>query len=96
MYFNAFLKSSTKFKLGKFDSQNQATKTLILTNNKCHYLSIYLSIYREVRWPSGRAYSGARGPGIRSSLGLPCCILEHLPPKSTGNTQEAVAPSRHD
>ena len=37
---NVFLKSSTKLKLGKFDSQKQATKTLIFTNNKCHYLSI--------------------------------------------------------
>ena len=28
----------------------------------------------------------------------PCCVLEQdtLLPKSTGNTQEAVAPSRHD
>ena len=32
---------------------------------------------REARWPSGRASdSGARGRGVRSSLGSPCCILE--------------------
>ena len=31
----------------------------------------------EARWPSGRASdSGAIGPGVRSSLGSPCCILE--------------------
>ena len=34
-----------------------------------------------------------------SNLHPPCCVLEqrHIySPKSTGNTQEAVAPSRHD
>ena len=32
------------------------------------------------------------------NLSLPCCVLEQdtLLPESTGNTQEAVAPSRHD
>ena len=41
--------------------------------------------------------SGARGRGF--SLGSPCCILEQdtfTSQKSTGNTQEAVALSRHD
>ena len=65
MYYNAFLKSSTKRKLGKFDSQKQATKTLIFTNNKRHYLSIY----REVRWPSGRASDGGRGRGVQREVG---------------------------
>ena len=33
-----------------------------------------------------------------SNLTLPCCVLEQdtLLPESTGNTQEAVARSRHD
>ena len=32
------------------------------------------------------------------NLSPPCCVLEQdtLLPESTGNTQEAVAPSRHD
>ena len=45
----------------------------------------------EARWPSGRVSD--------SSLGSPGCILEQdtfTSQKSTGNTQEAVAPSRHD
>ena len=35
--------------------------------------------------------------GVRN-LPLPCCVLEQdaLHPENTGNTQEAVAPSRHD
>ena len=53
----------------------------------------------EVLWPSGRALdSGARGWGFNPHSGR--CVVSlskiHLPPKSTGNTQEAVAPSRHD
>ena len=37
--------------------------------------------------------------GVQSSFRSSCCILEQdifTSPKSTGNTQEAVAPSRHD
>ena len=39
-----------------------------------------------------------REVGVRSSLGRRVVSLSkiYLPPKSTGNTQEAVAPSRHD
>ena len=40
-----------------------------------------------------------REVGVRFSLRSPCCILEQdtfTSPKSTGNTQVAVAPSRHD
>ena len=35
---------------------------------------------------------------IRGSKPTSCCVLEQdtLLPESTGNTQEAVAPSRHD
>ena len=48
-----------------------------------------------VQWQSvGRRSqtSGAR------NLPPPCCVLEQdtLLPESTGNTQEAVVPSRHD
>ena len=54
---------------------------------------------KEARWPSGRASdSGARGRGFDPLSGRRVVSLSniHLPPKSTGNTQEAVAPFRHD
>ena len=54
---------------------------------------------QESQWPSGRASdSGARGQGFDPHSGRRVVSLSkiHLPPKSTGNTQEAVAPSRHD
>ena len=42
--------------------------------------------------------SGSRGRGFDPHSG--CCVVSlskiHLLPKSTGNTQEAVALSRHD
>ena len=53
----------------------------------------------EARWPSGRASDfGARGRGFDPHSGRSVVSLRkiHLPPKRTGNTQEAVAPSRHD
>ena len=37
--------------------------------------------------------------GVRALLGSPCCVLNQdifTPQKSTGNTQEAVAPSQQD
>ena len=39
-----------------------------------------------------------REVGGLGKLPLPCCVLEQdtLHPQSTGNTQETVAPSRHD
>ena len=52
-----------------------------------------------VPWPSGRVSdSGARGRGFDPHSGCRVVSLSkiHLPPKSTGYTQEAVAPSRHD
>ena len=51
------------------------------------------------RWPSGRSPdSGARGRGFDPHSGRRVVSLSkiHFLPKSTGNTQEAVAPSRHD
>ena len=38
-----------------------------------------------------------RNIGVRN-LPPPCCVLEQdtLLPENTGNTKEAVAPSRHD
>ena len=35
--------------------------------------------------------------GFKTYLDPPCCVLEQdtLLPENTGNTQEAVAPSRH-
>ena len=53
---------------------------------------------REVRWPSGRASDfEARSQGFESHSDRRVTSLSkiHLP-KSTGNTSEAVAPSRHD
>ena len=54
---------------------------------------------REAQWLSGRASdSGARGWGFDPHSGHRVVSLSkiHLPPKSTGNTQEVVAPSRRD
>ena len=49
----------------------------------------------EARWPSGRASdSGAIGRGLGRRVVSLSKI--HLPPKSTCNTQEVVAPSQHD
>ena len=53
----------------------------------------------EGRGPSGRASdSEARGRGFDPHSGHLVVSLSkiHLPPKSTGNTEEAMAPSRHD
>ena len=53
----------------------------------------------KARWPSGIASdSGARGRGFDPHSGRRVVSLSkiHLPPKSTGNTRDAVAPSRHD
>ena len=52
-----------------------------------------------MRWPSGRASdSGARGRefGPHSGPRVVSLSKTHLPLKSTGYTQEAVALSRHD
>ena len=52
----------------------------------------------EVRWPSGTAFdSRARGGVFDPPSGRHVVSLSmiYLPPKSTGNTQEVVAPSRH-
>ena len=43
--------------------------------------------------------SGSRGRGVRVPLGSNRVVSlskAHLLPKSTSNTQEAVAPSQHD
>ena len=58
-----------------------------------------LLFVKGARWPNGRASDyGARGRGFDPHPGR--CVVSlgkiYLPPKSTGNTQEAVAPSRHD
>ena len=53
----------------------------------------------EAPWSSGRATeSGARGWGFNPHSGCRVVSLSkiHLPPKSTGNIQEAVAPSQND
>ena len=73
-----------------------------ITNWKLHtkqHRSFTKRTYREVRWPSGRAPdSRARGRGFDPHSGRRVVSLSkmRLPPESTGNTQEAVAPSRHD
>ena len=56
-------------------------------------------LYAEAQWPSGRASdSGARALWFdpHSGCGVVSLSKIYLPPKSTGNTQEAIAPSRHD
>ena len=66
------------------------------------YVQIHSSVSQcgwEARWPSGRASdSGVRGLGLDPYSGRHVVSLSkiRLPPKSTGNIQEAVAPSRHD
>ena len=53
----------------------------------------------EAWWPSGRASdSGVRGRRFDPHSGRHVVSLSkiHLPPKNTRDTQEAVAPSRHD
>ena len=45
-------------------------------------------LLEEARWPSGRAPdSGARGRGVRSLLGSPCCIIE----QDTFTSQKGLA-----
>ena len=68
---------------------------------KCSITKIHITQRRtgEARWPSGRASdSGARDREFDPHSGRRVVSLSkiHLPPKSTGNTQEAVALSRHD
>ena len=59
------------------------------------FCSLIFAVF-EARWPSGRVLdSGARGLGLDPHSGCRVVSLSkiHLPPKSTGNTQEAaVAP----
>ena len=56
------------------------------------------TITEEARWPSGRSSDRSERPGDEPHSGRRGVSLSeiHLPPKSTGNTQEAAAPSRHD
>ena len=58
----------------------------------------YYNFHRSKRWPSGQGL-GLRGRGFDPYSGRhEYCVLEQdiLLSKSTGNTQEAVVPSRHD
>ena len=58
----------------------------------------YYNFHRSKRWPSGQGL-GLRGRGFDPYSGRhEHCVLEQdiLLSKSTGNTQEAVVPSRHD
>ena len=55
----------------------------------------------DERWLRGRVSdSGARGRGfdtyLRRVVSLSIDTFTCTPPKSTGNTQETLAPSRHD
>ena len=52
---------------------------------------------RGTRWLSVRASdSGARGRGSKPTSAVLCPGARHSTPEGTGNTQEAVALSRHD
>ena len=71
-------------------------------SEKFHPESLILLMFtirsRGARWPSGRAGLRSERSGVRY-LPPPGCVLEqrHIySAKSTGNTKEAVAPSRHD
>ena len=66
---------------------------------KTYFLNPIKIQLKEAWWPSGRASdSRARGRGLDPHSGRRVVSLSkiHLPPKSTGNTQEAVASSQHD
>ena len=61
-----------------------------------------LSVYRD-DWGRGglvvnTSDSGSRGPGFKPHSGR--CVVSlsksYAPPKSSGNTQEAVAPAQYD
>ena len=57
---------------------------------------LFLNFFMEVRWPSGRGSdSGARGREFDPHSVVVSLSKLHLPPTSTGNTQEAVAPCRN-
>ena len=61
---------------------------LISTHNK--------GFYEGARWPSGSDSRG-RGLGFDPNSGRHVSLsMTHFLPKSTGNNQEEVAPSRHD
>ena len=80
--------------LENFDTENN-----ILEKHTKQHRPFTKRTYREARWLNGRA-SDSRpiGRGFDPNSGR--CVVSlsktHLPPKSTGNTQEAVAPFRHD
>ena len=60
------------------------------------YENYLIRIDMNINKTSKIAYllSSKRGGGIRSSLGVPCCVVYSV--KSTDNTQVAMAPSQHD
>ena len=71
----------------------------MITANFCSVQKLSKITITEAQWPSGRASdSGVRGGGFDPHSGRLVVSLSkiHLSPKSTGNTQEAVALSRHD
>ena len=57
-------------------------------------------LYRGARWPGGKSLGlWIQRSGVRAPLGSNRVVSlskAHLLPKSTGNTQKAVAPPQHD
>ena len=91
----------THFSVSKLGSQSTPkVQTIVLLLLICLHRTLW-DLFRVARWPSGRASdSGARGPGFDPHSGRHVVSLSKIhkltSQKSTGNTQEAVAPSRHE
>ena len=70
-------------------------QTCTLNYGSCMILFFLLAGSAVAQWLSIRLQSERSRV---ENLPVPCCVLEQdtLLPESTGNTQEAVAPSRHD
>ena len=103
--FASFLSSAFSTKLHAaffkniFQASHQCVKLCGSKSGPAFFSLILQRLPAEARWPSGRATdSEARGRGFDPHSGRRVVSLSkiRLPPKRTGNTQEAVAPSRRN
>ena len=89
----------------KMGERNEKKHTTTLNNKQIIIIlpMKYERRYRNICWGRGglvvkTSDSGSRGRGFEPHLGRRVVSLSkiYLPTKSTGNSQEAVAPSQHD